>query len=191
MGNRISATNRPGPVPMRWPGSGGRVRPRVWGAIATVLLVAGMVAGCGGGAHAASKTSLQSRLLAYSNCMRSHGVSDFPDPSSQGGLQIIPSGPGSDLMPYSPAFRSGLKACGPIPPDVTPAQEHQEYRKELTAAKCMRANGVPSYPDPKLINGTILNSAANTNPSSPAFQRAAKKCASGVPLAPPPSSTSG
>ena len=48
----------------------------------------------------------------------------------------------------------------------------------------MRANGVPNYPDPKLIDGSIyrnFNPSLNINPSSPAFQKAAKKCAHGQP----------
>ena len=54
----------------------------------------------------------------------------------------------------------------------------------MKAAACMRANGVPNYPDPKLIDGSIyrnLNASPNINPSSPAFQRAAQKCAHGQP----------
>jgi len=49
----------------------------------------------------------------------------------------------------------------------------------------MRANGVPNYPDPKLIDGSIdLEFNSNINPGSPAFQRAARKCGKpGVPLA--------
>jgi hypothetical protein len=44
----------------------------------------------------------------------------------------------------------------------------------------MRANGVPNYPDPKYIDGSIdqeLSPSLNINPSSPAFLRAEKKCA--------------
>ena len=42
----------------------------------------------------------------------------------------------------------------------------------------MRANGVPNYPDPKLIDGSIDQEFNGSfNPDSPAFQRAARKCA--------------
>jgi hypothetical protein len=49
----------------------------------------------------------------------------------------------------------------------------------------MRADGVPGYPDPKLIDGSIdLEFNGKFNPDSPAFQRAAGKCAKpGVALA--------
>lgn len=171
------------PHEMRRRGRDERVRPAACAAIASVLLAAGVLAGCGG-AHASSSTSFRSRAVAYANCMRSHGVPDFPDPNSQGHLVISPSGPISDLRPDSPAFTSALKACGPLPSDVTPAQEHQEYLKSVKAAICMRTNGVPNYPDPKLIDGTIdhnFNPDLNISPSSPAFERAAKKCGHGQP----------
>jgi hypothetical protein len=51
----------------------------------------------------------QQKLLAFSACMRAHGVKDFPDPSN-GGLQIHVS-PGSDLDPNNPTFRKAQQAC--------------------------------------------------------------------------------
>jgi phage-related tail fiber protein len=51
----------------------------------------------------------QQKLLAFSACMRSHGLKDFPDPSN-GGLRID-AHPGSDLDPANPTFQSAQKAC--------------------------------------------------------------------------------
>ncbi len=51
----------------------------------------------------------QQKLLAFSACMREHGVKDFPDPSN-GGLQIR-VGPGSDLDPNNPTFQKAQHAC--------------------------------------------------------------------------------
>jgi hypothetical protein len=42
--------------------------------------------------------------------MRSHGIKDFPDPDSQGGIKIT-GGPGSDLNPNNPQFNSADQAC--------------------------------------------------------------------------------
>jgi hypothetical protein len=50
------------------------------------------------------------KLTAFSRCMRAHGIADFPDPTSGGGLRIS-AGAGSDLNPNSPAFQSAQKAC--------------------------------------------------------------------------------
>jgi hypothetical protein len=55
----------------------------------------------------------QQKLLAFSACMRAHGLKDFPDPSN-GGLQIHDS-PGSDLDPHNPTFQTAQKACGGPP----------------------------------------------------------------------------
>jgi hypothetical protein len=47
------------------------------------------------------------KLLAYAKCMRSHGVPDFPDPSSSGPLAIDPG----QLDPNSPQFKAADQAC--------------------------------------------------------------------------------
>jgi len=51
----------------------------------------------------------QQQLLAFSGCMRAHGVKDFPDPSN-GGLRISVH-PGSDLDPSNPTFKNAQQAC--------------------------------------------------------------------------------
>jgi hypothetical protein len=56
----------------------------------------------------------QQKLLAFSACMRAHGLKDFPDPSN-GGLRIQ-SSPGSDLQPSNPTFRKAQQACQRLVP---------------------------------------------------------------------------
>lgn len=164
-------------------------------AIGITLLSAGLLAGCGSGAHASSTSKVMSGALAYANCMRSHGVPDFPDPNGQGEFQLRPvivengrTTSIADLIPSSPAFQGAERVCGRFGSagrQVTAAQEEQAFQQELAAAGCMRSNGVPGYPDPKLIDGSIdLEFNGKFNPDSPAFQRAATKCAKpNVPLA--------
>jgi hypothetical protein len=49
-------------------------------------------------------------LLAFARCLRSHGVSDFPDPSAQGRLTLAMIGAaGVDLK--APSFLTAAKAC--------------------------------------------------------------------------------
>ncbi|MGO9891865.1 MAG: hypothetical protein ACLP0L_28760 [Solirubrobacteraceae bacterium] len=172
----------------------GRGRLSARGAVGIALLSTGLLAGCGGGgAHASSTSTVMSGALAYANCMRSHGVPDFPDPNGQGDFQLrtkFENGrmtQGQDLVPSSPAFQAGERACGSFGSagrQVTKAQEDQAFGQALQAAVCMRANGVPGYPDLKLIDGSIDQEFnGKFNPDSPAFQRAAGKCAKpGVPL---------
>ena len=51
--------------------------------------------------------------LAFSACMRAHGVKDFPDPDfTAGGIHIqMKGGPGSDLNPNNPSFQRARAAC--------------------------------------------------------------------------------
>ena len=51
----------------------------------------------------------QQQMLAFSACMRAHGLKDFPDPSN-GGLRIQVH-PGSDLDPNNPTFQNAQQAC--------------------------------------------------------------------------------
>jgi hypothetical protein len=152
-------------------------------------VVATLVAACGGGggAHTSSSSKVTSSALAYANCMRSHGVPDFPDPNSQGAFQIRPlkvenghTTPIEDLIPGAPALGAAEHVCGPFGSagrQVTAAQEERAFHEAMRAAVCMRANDVPNYPDPKLVGGSIDQEYnGQFNPDSPAFQRAAAKC---------------
>jgi len=78
----------------------------------------------GGGLGSRSPAQIakqEAEALAFSNCMRSHGLSDFPDPqfSSGGGIRIsirARGGATSDLDPNSPTFQKAGKACGSLLP---------------------------------------------------------------------------
>jgi hypothetical protein len=63
----------------------------------------------GGQPTPAQQAQRQQQMLAFSKCMRAHGLEDFPDPTS-GGLQIHVT-PGSDLDPQNPQFQAAQKAC--------------------------------------------------------------------------------
>jgi hypothetical protein len=46
----------------------------------------------------------------------------------------------------------------------------------LAFAECMRANGVPNFPDPSAGRGALFAVPAGTNPAAPAFRAAQAKC---------------
>lgn len=70
----------------------------------------------------------------------------------------------------------GGSAGGGAQPSSALSQDHT-FQETLKAAVCMRANGVPNYPDPKLVNGIVrLSFLPGVNPTTPAVQRGAKKC---------------
>jgi hypothetical protein len=49
--------------------------------------------------------------LKFAQCMRSHGVLKYPDPSSNGSSHISAS---SGINPQSPAYKKAQQACQPI-----------------------------------------------------------------------------
>jgi len=55
----------------------------------------------------------QESALAFSKCMRAHGVKDFPDPQiSGGGIRLsLNGGRNSDLSPDNPTFQRAQQAC--------------------------------------------------------------------------------
>jgi hypothetical protein len=51
-------------------------------------------------------------------------------------------------------------------------------------AKCMRASGVPNFPDPSAGGGFLFHAGTGMNPSSPAFKAAQAKCRHFMPPGP-------
>ena len=98
-------------------------------AAATFIAVAGLaplVCGCGG-AKSSSTTSTRSAqtsgALAFSDCMRSHGVPNFPDPANGGsGGPFFPiSRAGiSEAASRTHQFVAELNECGRLTRDNVP-----------------------------------------------------------------------
>ena len=122
--------------------------------------------------------------------MRANGVSGFPDPiagpSGAVGLPLSLNTDGSLTAEgqtfAGPALRSAERACkvylppaGGPPPQVAA----QQRRQALTFARCMRAHGVPSFPDPTFSGGPQAGPPAGVDPQSPAFRSAARACGAG------------
>jgi hypothetical protein len=63
----------------------------------------------GGQPTPAQLAQRQQQMLAFSACMRAHGIKDFPDPSN--GSIRLNSSPGSDLDPNNPTFQKAQQAC--------------------------------------------------------------------------------
>jgi hypothetical protein len=148
------------------------------------------IGACGSSSHPATTaaSTRYSEALRLSECMRSHGVPNFPDPNAGGGIKI-PSGSG--VNPFSPAFKAARQACASFFPG---AGNRQPSANQMAAARetseCMREHGVTGFPDPTLKppsdpsdysilenrGGVIIAVPSTINPQSPAFVRAAKAC---------------
>ncbi len=118
--------------------------------------------------------------LAFSQCMRSHGFPNFPDPSSEGQVSV------SGIDPNSSQFQSAQKECAKYisgasgkPPSA--ARQQQMLAELLKFAECMRAHGITDYPDPQVSGNGISTSIkggkdSDLNPNNPRFQAAQKAC---------------
>jgi hypothetical protein len=118
-------------------------------------------------------------LVAFSACMRKHGVPNFPDPKAVGhgyGLTI------GDETANSPQFKNAQQVCKKLLPNggtPTPQELAKQLQEALKYAACIRAHGMPDYPDPKVHGGGIEMGEAR---DSPQFKIAQKACGR---LAPP------
>lgn len=115
--------------------------------------------------------------MRFSVCMRSHGVSDFPDPTV--GSNGLPSWTSSTSRP-SPAYKGAQQVCKNDLPSIglhTSAEKARANAAALKYATCMRSNGVPNFPDPN-GQGLLVIQAGNIEASSPAFQKAEAACKS-------------
>ena len=127
-------------------------------------------------------------LDEWAACMRGHGDPGQTDPTITAdkviNINISPSirggysgysgeygsgGPGVYCETYLTAAQTALRG-GPLPPRPSMAQQ-------LKYAECMRADGVPDFPDPT-ANGLGISVQPGTalDPRNPVFQNANKVC---------------
>jgi hypothetical protein len=168
----------------------GRDRRRSWprwaAALAAMACIALLATACGGGsspaASAAGGSTRVQAALSYARCMRSHGVPDFPDPDPDGNFNLPSS-------PVSSQETAANQVCNHLLNVGTPlnaAQEQHTLSQLVKYAQCMRAHGVPNFPDPQTTNGgigvpggfTFDTAGRNLDQKSPQYQAAARACQS-------------
>lgn len=173
-----------------------RAWPRRAGVLAVMAGIAVLAAACSGGSSTSTTGSTggtggsttYQKALAYSQCMRSHGVPNFPDPNSNGAIAFnAQKGTSGNLN--SPRMQSADKACRHLLPNggqtSAPQQQQQILSQLLKFSQCMRSHGVPNFPDPTVSNGMIelRRGGRGVNPQSPQFQSAQRACQSLMPAA--------
>ena len=164
-------------------------RRRHGGVLAVVLAAAALLAAaCGGGGSSpasAAQTTYQ-KAVAYSQCMRAHGVPGFPDPQSNG---AILTGPQDHLAQGSPSFVAAILSIKQLPPKSTPFTTplHRPVTaRSLKYSHCMRAHGLPDMADPVVnASGIELAMPNGIKPNSPVFQAAQRACQKLRPFGPP------
>lgn len=166
------------------------VRSRLAGAGILAVAASGIVllaAACGGSSAAANTFApgaTHAQSVAFAKCMRANGVPGFPDPDGQGNfnnaqIQALTNGPQGD---------SALHQCRSVLPNagtgltVTQIQtiQQQNLHNAVKAAICMRAHGIPNFPDPA---GTTQASGVNwpqtlpgIDTGSPPYEKAYRTC---------------
>lgn len=139
----------------------GRRRPLA--ALALIAMVA-LISACGSSARTGTGTgssgnnsaAVAQKAVKFAKCMRSNGVSKFPDPSGSGKVTIDGIVNGSSLDPSSPAFTQAISACKALEPAGFTGSKRSSRQQQaaLKFAQCIRANGVKDFPDP--VNGQPL-----------------------------------
>jgi hypothetical protein len=145
-----------------------------------------------GSSAPAQPTGNPTQLLdQWASCMRGHGFPTLTDPTIDASKVIhivVPPGINGDAgqvyqkssaygpcNPYLTAASTALRGgAPPLRPDPAKLQKFSQ---------CMRANGIPDFPDPS-GNGLQIRSSpgSDLNPKNPTFQSARTKCAAQVGL---------
>ena len=129
-------------------------------------------------------------FVAFSQCMRTHGVPNFPDPKG-GGIQLS-----GNINPASPAFKSARSKCRHLLPGGGPSTGPPSAKAKLEAlqtSECMRHHGVTDFPDPtdtppsnpdgysEILDrgGAVLAVPSTIDTGSPVYKAAAKACSFG------------
>ena len=116
-------------------------------------------------------------LLAFTECMRDHGV-DMGDPDPATG---IPQFPGGAAATQTPEFESAIEACQDLLPEggIRGGTDEDNLAQLQDFAECMRENGMPDFPDPQPGEKGVFGSGGSgttIDRNSPAFQAASEAC---------------
>ena len=95
------------------------------------------------------KLTARDKAVKFAECIRAHGVSDFPDPNEKNqfeyGVSVTPA-----VWDKATTACKDLQPPGTLSGKRTPKQQSASLR----FAQCIRDNGVKDFPDP--VNGEPL-----------------------------------
>jgi len=97
-----------------------------------------------------STVTPREKAVKFSECMRSNGVNDFPDPNASGQFPSYGVSVSKAVWTEAVAACKALQPPGSLNAHLTPTQ----FSAALTFAQCVREHGVPDFPDP--VNGQPL-----------------------------------
>lgn len=155
---------------------------------AVTLLLAVGTAGCAGHddptvatagsgtpkASAGAAANGQDSRLKYSQCMRDHGMTWFPDPGPDGGLGVrVPAGTDENKLEKAQeackAYAPGSNRNGKL--------SDEDLNKLRQMSQCVRDHGFSKYPDPDSNGGiNVNNETLGVAPDDSAFLKALQEC---------------
>ena len=163
--------------------------------VAALLAVGLLVAACGGAsgpgvasvgstttappASSGSNATANANTLSYVRCMRTHGIKNFPDPENGQGKPSLEQLQQAGVDPNSAHFTSASNDCRDLlVAGELPAATPQYLAQALKWVRCLRAHGVPDFPDPTTSStgGVIFVLPSETDQNSPTFQAAMMTC---------------
>jgi hypothetical protein len=98
---------------------------------------------------AKKKLTARDKAVKFAECIRAHGVTDFPDPNEKNqfdyGVSVTPA-----------VWNKATTACKDLQPPGTLSSRRtpKQQSAALRFAQCVRDNGVKDFPDP--VNGEPL-----------------------------------
>jgi hypothetical protein len=132
-----------------------------------------LVSACGASSspRVSAQSAQQNAELAFSRCMRSRGVPNFPDPDAQGNFPPFSTGVSKQISAAADsACRHLLSGGGST---GTPQQRREKLVFALRVAECLRGHGFPTFPDP---GGSSQGKPSGIDLNSPQFQTAETNC---------------
>ena len=170
-------------------------RPGVLAVTVGLLL---LTAACGSGTSSSSTSSTSgtsssgiggvsvahaSDELGLARCLRAHGVPNYPDPNASG-----QEPPGAKQLIFTPHGQAAVGACSSWSKRIRnddAAQNQVVTGEYVRFARCMRAHGLPDFPDPAYAEGRVefVLSASQDgfDPHSPQVLAKAHQCESVLP----------
>jgi hypothetical protein len=121
-----------------------------------------------------TKLTARDKAVKFAECIRAHGVTDFPDPNAKNQFEY-----GVSVTPA--VWKQATTACKDLQPPGTLSGKRtpKQQSASLRFAQCIRDNGVKDFPDP--VNGEPLVNTykipSSNKPGGMAILNAAmKKC---------------
>src|SRR4029450_12538109 len=125
----------------------------------------------------------RAQALASSQCMRNHGISDFPDPDAEGQVN------NPQLEEARNTVAEAEEACKDLSPEGDGGSTKDQaaaLERALAYSQCMRDHGISGFPDPAYSNGgVVIPKNGKYDPLDPAVQQAH----AALPAAPNPAHT--